>query len=425
MVYQDIDYNLSKNQVRKLGDRLRENNSDENNLNMLQAYRVSHKETLNHVFSIISNVIKFNVPNAINTFRIKRIESILSKLKRYPKMELDRMWDIAGCRIIVQNEDEIAILIDQISEKFYVKDENDYLTSPQTSGYRAFHLYVSLEENSREVVEIQIRTIEQHNWATFVEIIDFLYDKNIKEGEKNKDLERFHLLMSRKNDLSYNEKKEIVEISDRYDFYINIGNVFISNYLHVRFEWLKIKKSSRRYKYFVIETNKKGAPIIEPYTDFVLAESNYYEKYLTNKNANIVMISMGYPSFENISIAYSNYILMMHSFIDDYFVFLHDLIIDSVNKRKVNDYVIFMNLYKKTVDTFKSNVDREFSSFIRQSSSISSKNKELHKWKDDIGKKVRKLVLSIVRLQKELKTCYPKNGIQKIIFDLNNLRIKR
>ena len=88
------------------------------------------------------------------------------------------------------------------------------------------------------------------------------------------------------------------------------------------------------------------------------------------------MISMGYPSFENISIAYSNYILMMHSFVDDYFVFLHDLIIDSVNKRKVNDYVKFMNLYKKTIDTFKSNVEREFNSFINKTTTVSSKNKE-------------------------------------------------
>jgi hypothetical protein len=32
----------------------------------------------------------------IVTYRIKRLESIISKLKREPGRELDRMWDIDG-----------------------------------------------------------------------------------------------------------------------------------------------------------------------------------------------------------------------------------------------------------------------------------------------------------------------------------------
>jgi ppGpp synthetase/RelA/SpoT-type nucleotidyltranferase len=411
-------FNLSKNQVRKLGDRLRfAANYDEHDLSMLQAYRVSHKEAISNVFSIINNITKYHVPAAINTFRIKRIESILRKLVRMPDMELDRMWDIAGCRIIVKKDVEIAIVIDELAKNFHVRDQKDYLTASQPSGYRAYHLFVSLDETRKEVIEIQIRTVEQHNWATFVEIIDFLFGLNIKEGEKHTEIERFHWLMSRKKELSYREKIEVVTISDNLDFYSTIGKIFISNYLHVRSEYLSIKKSGKHNKFFIIESTKDDVPIIEPFLDFTEAEKEYYNKYLTNKNANIVLISIGHPSFEKLSIAYSNYILMMHSFVDDYFVILHDLIIESVKVGKARDYLKFRKLYIKTANIYTAQVNKEFETWIEKSKS-SKKNKELAKWQDEIKKKATQFTDSIVKLNNELRSCYPKKGFNKFKFDL-------
>ena len=48
------------------------------------------------------------------------------------------------------------------------------------SGYRSIHLNVRLKGDKR-VVEIQLRALEHHNWATLVEITDLLFRTKLKE----------------------------------------------------------------------------------------------------------------------------------------------------------------------------------------------------------------------------------------------------
>jgi len=42
-------------------------------------------------------------PNALIAQRLKRMPSILSKLKRFQNMELSRMQDLGGCRVVVES----------------------------------------------------------------------------------------------------------------------------------------------------------------------------------------------------------------------------------------------------------------------------------------------------------------------------------
>jgi ppGpp synthetase/RelA/SpoT-type nucleotidyltranferase len=60
----------------------------------------------------------------------------------------------------------------------------------QTNGYRALHLYVECPITKR-IVEIQLRTKQHHNWATLVEIVDLVYNKQLKFGENDTAFDKF------------------------------------------------------------------------------------------------------------------------------------------------------------------------------------------------------------------------------------------
>ena len=120
------------------------------------------------------------------------------------------MNDIAGCRCIMTSDKEVIKLCKQLEKNeenipFKFELRNDYINKPKESGYRSIHLKATLKSNLEKVIEIQIRSLEQHNWATLVEISDLLFLSKLKEyGEKGDPiLYNFHKLLAKKdNDLS-------------------------------------------------------------------------------------------------------------------------------------------------------------------------------------------------------------------------------
>ncbi|MBQ2065515.1 MAG: hypothetical protein II455_05555, partial [Paludibacteraceae bacterium] len=52
--------------------------------------------------------------NCICTYRVKRIESIISKLIRFPEMQVNRAEDIAGCRFIMSSTSKVYELFNRI-----------------------------------------------------------------------------------------------------------------------------------------------------------------------------------------------------------------------------------------------------------------------------------------------------------------------
>ena len=67
---------------------------------LLQEYSDIHlKMTLLLFLEFISELSRKERKDSIISFRIKRIESIISKIGREPTMALGNMGDIAGCRI--------------------------------------------------------------------------------------------------------------------------------------------------------------------------------------------------------------------------------------------------------------------------------------------------------------------------------------
>ncbi|MDO8723529.1 MAG: RelA/SpoT domain-containing protein [Syntrophales bacterium] len=113
-------------------------------------------------------------------------------------MQLSRMDDVAGCRLIFSSIDDLYRFRKTFHEaRFHHErrnnlDKYDYIKSPKTTGYRGVHDVYVYDVNSETgralkglMVEIQYRTNIQHAWATAVEVIGFITESQpkVQEGD--------------------------------------------------------------------------------------------------------------------------------------------------------------------------------------------------------------------------------------------------
>ena len=125
--------------------------------------------------------------------RIKTPESIVKKLKRYGyESTIDNMVnyvnDIAGIRIVCSFTSDIYRMAEMIGKQndLTVVSVKDYIRHPKESGYKSYHMLVTVPIflSDRVVdtkVEIQIRTIAMDFWASLEHKLK--YKKNIKKAE--------------------------------------------------------------------------------------------------------------------------------------------------------------------------------------------------------------------------------------------------
>ncbi|MDE2466254.1 MAG: RelA/SpoT domain-containing protein [Alphaproteobacteria bacterium] len=142
--------------------------------------------------------------------RLKRFESIHNKLsrKQTETMQLSQMQDIGGCRAVLPSCREVYELAESYrssTRKFaqdLVGDGKDYIATPKPDGYRSLHLiYRWIGPNNNKSwdklrIEIQIRSLNQHAWATALETVDILTKQALKANQGDEEWKRFFLLMS-------------------------------------------------------------------------------------------------------------------------------------------------------------------------------------------------------------------------------------
>ena len=125
--------------------------------------------------------------------RIKTPESIVKKLKRNNyEVSIDNMVnyvnDIAGIRIVCSFTSDIYRLAEMIGKQndLTVVSVKDYIKHPKISGYKSFHMLVTVPIflSDRIVdtkVEIQIRTIAMDFWASLEHKIYYKFEGNAPE----------------------------------------------------------------------------------------------------------------------------------------------------------------------------------------------------------------------------------------------------
>lgn len=122
--------------------------------------------------------------------RIKSPESIVKKLKRYGyESTIENMVkyinDVAGIRIVCSFTSDIYRLADMIRRQndITVLSIKDYIKKPKESGYKSYHMIVTIPIflSDRVVdtkVEIQIRTLAMDFWASLEHKIYYKFEGN-------------------------------------------------------------------------------------------------------------------------------------------------------------------------------------------------------------------------------------------------------
>ncbi len=159
---------FGRSRVDKAGRAMRKDTAREEDFEVANAFRRSHSQPL---LSVRMSVSSFTTTVGIDGFelsqRLKRIDRIQNKLRR-ESVRLTQLQDIAGVRIVVPTLTAQARLKDRAKEQLgsQIDKVDDYVAGPKTSGYRAIHIVV---KRSNRLVEIQIRTLRQHEWADTME----------------------------------------------------------------------------------------------------------------------------------------------------------------------------------------------------------------------------------------------------------------
>lgn len=181
-----------------------------NALDILNNWRSSHSYPLNTFQMRLRRKAREIDKDVLVAQRLKRVPSIVKKMKRNPQMALSRMQDSGGCRAIVNTLDQAYQLYkdyEKVRFKHKLVTVKDYITHPKNSGYRGIHLaYLyrgkkyadgkTFETYNKCRVEIQIRTRLQHAWATAVETVGLFLQESLKSSEGPDEWLKFFLYTS-------------------------------------------------------------------------------------------------------------------------------------------------------------------------------------------------------------------------------------
>ena len=181
----------SKSRVNRAGNAVRDMTAEIEDYLVIEEWRAAHRYVLNTFQAILRNRTRDSIITVAQ--RHKRRSTIFDKLVRFPEMQLARMDDVAGCRLIFQDFASLSKFRTNFHKaRFHHKRKNEpnkynYIENPKNTGYRGIHDVYSYDVNSETgknlkglLVEIQYRTTVQHAWATAVEVIGFITENQPK-----------------------------------------------------------------------------------------------------------------------------------------------------------------------------------------------------------------------------------------------------
>lgn len=187
----------SKERVSKAGEAVRAGNAAHADYSVIEIWRAAHRSVLNTFQAILRN--RTRGTDIIVAQRHKRRSTIFGKLRRFPKMQLARMDDVAGCRLIFPNTENLYAFRNNLHcanfnhELKNDSEKYDYIKRPKSTGYRGIHDVYAYDVNSVHgrqykglLIELQYRTVFQHAWATAVEVVGFITESQPKfqEGDQ-------------------------------------------------------------------------------------------------------------------------------------------------------------------------------------------------------------------------------------------------
>lgn len=292
---------------------------------LLACFRSSHTYPMQAMLTHFRNKARAIDKKSIIVSRLKRIPSVLSKLKRFPTMKATTMQDIGGIRIIAENITATYRIRDAIFEsrtRNKLIKETDYIQTPKQSGYRSIHLIYRYQGNKSDyqnyMIELQIRSKIQHAWATTVEVVGTFNNTALKsEQGDSRWLDFFNLVSQAFACLEHKkpiDPKLVDEIKRQYTE-LNVHNSLVTwistaklitevrstfhPFYSVKNDDLFLIRLDNKTQSWNVFPYKKGDP--SAYDDYALFESKnldkpYYNTVLVSSES-IKSLKTGYPNY--------------------------------------------------------------------------------------------------------------------------------
>lgn len=263
----------------------------------------------------------------ISAARLKRMISMRKKLKATP-FTLYQMQDIAGCRAIVNDAEQLDRLVDIYlggGSRYAIVRDDDYIATPRhTTGYRSRHLVLKfcdidgVEGFDRHFVELQLRTFKQHAWSTAVEAIGLIRNEDLKGGTGDKNWLRLFQIMA--SEFAEDEKRPLVEgvssnTNERREELSEINReIGALQVLESCNRAIKITENYARTSapYYLIEYNISEKSVkVSPFTAAISGSKKYNSSEI-DVNTNSVFVEVDRVS--DLRAAYPNYFLDVGAF---------------------------------------------------------------------------------------------------------------
>ncbi len=333
--WKTVEY--SRSQIIKAGRKLKAPDASlediDSSTKIVDNWRAAHAYPL-HIIYMYLRRLSANKKDITVAERLKRSDSIISKLKRQPTMSLWTMQDLGGCRFIVPTNEDVysfseKMLSSQIRHRL-VKTY-DYIDKPKASGYRSLHVVLEYHSdktsvyNDNMLIEIQFRTHLQHIWATAVETVGLFTKQAIKAGQGDVAVTRFFALVS--SLFALKEGKPIVPGT------INDFDELVSEIrcLNTKCNFLDILSAIR----VAVDYKEKGAPNQQGYYILILnyitrrlsikyfkasqneeANDTYSRIEKTRAESKIDAVLVRVESFQVLKTAYPNYFSDIGEFVE-------------------------------------------------------------------------------------------------------------
>jgi RelA/SpoT family (p)ppGpp synthetase len=185
---EDLSFDILNNDARKL---------IQNRLNEIKKDKKNIFENLSEELKILLSSKNIN---AEIFGREKTPFSIWRKLQK-KRVSLEQMTDIIGFRIILSSDDECYKTLGILHKKWNCIPGKfkDYISSPKINGYQSLH--TSIIGSNKKPLEIQIRTLQMHDFA----------ERGIASHWQYKSSEKFSSLSWKE----YDWLKDLVEIIEK------------------------------------------------------------------------------------------------------------------------------------------------------------------------------------------------------------------
>lgn len=350
----DVQYEhpiYSKKKVQNSGKALRKDNTEDNVLDIFNNWRSSHALPLDFISEILSSTVKDIDDNYLIAKRLKRSPSIINKLKLQPSMSLASMQDIGGCRAIVSTVDNVYKVSENVKSNLSNHKlicTTDYIKNPKSSGYRSIHQVYRFDgsnisnAHSGLLVELQIRTINQHYWATAVETMGTYLKQSLKSSQGDSKYLNFFSkvgdLFAAYENLPLYHNLSILQLMMKVNIELNILNVFeklvafrnITHYIENEIE------NPEDADYYLIITDSEQHTIrINPIHQSQLKHANseytkLEQRFKKSATKDVVLVSA--KNLTELRETYPNYFNDIQNFLD-----LYTLVINTLKKGITKD----------------------------------------------------------------------------------------